>query len=84
MWSDCLLDLGNLLLCLLCLLPPFTVPWKMVLARSDEQETCPYHCSLRLFTMDRRSSGGLIACLILAQFEVYWVLNINFLLSIAQ
>ena len=27
-----------------CLLPPFTVPWKMVLTRPDEQETCPYHC----------------------------------------
>ena len=23
---------------------------KMVLARPDEQETCPYHCSLSLFT----------------------------------
>ena len=26
-------------LCLLCLLPPFTVPCKMVLARPDERET---------------------------------------------
>ena len=24
-----------------CLLPPFTVPCKMVLARPDERETCP-------------------------------------------
>ena len=37
-----------------CLLPPFTVPWKMVLARPDERDTWTYHCSLRLFTMVRR------------------------------
>ena len=43
-------------LCLPCLLPPFTVPCKMVLARPDERETWSYHCSLRLFTMFRRSS----------------------------
>ena len=35
---------------------PFTVPCKMVLARPDERETWPYHCSLCLFTMVRRSS----------------------------
>ena len=29
----------NLFLCLPCLRHPFTVPWKMVLARPDEQET---------------------------------------------
>ena len=39
---------SHLLLCLPCLLPPFTVPCKMVLARPDERETWPYHCSLRL------------------------------------
>ena len=50
-----------------CLLPPFTVPCKMVLARPDERETSPYHCSLRLFTMVRRSSCGPIACWILAR-----------------
>ena len=37
---------SHLLLCLPCLLPPFTVPCKMVLARPDEWETRPYHCSL--------------------------------------
>ena len=41
-----------------CLLPLFTAPFKMVLARPDERKTCPYHCSLRLFTMVRRSSCG--------------------------
>ena len=36
-----------------CILSLFTVPCKMVLARPDERETCPYHFSLRLFTMVR-------------------------------
>ena len=49
-----------------CPLPPFTVPCKMVLARPDEWETWPYHCSLRLFPIVRRSSCGPIACWILA------------------
>ena len=57
---------SHLFLCLPCLLHPFTVPCKMVLARPDEQETWPYHCSLHLFTMVR-SSCGLIACWILAR-----------------
>ena len=42
---------SHLFLCLPCLLPPSTVPRKMVLARPDEWETWPYHCSLRLFTL---------------------------------
>ena len=58
---------SHLLLCLPCLLPPFTLPCKMVLARPDKQQTCPYHCSLCLFTMVRRSLCGPIACWILAQ-----------------
>ena len=53
--------------CLPCLLPPFTVPCKMVLARPDERETWPYHCILRLFTMVTRSSCGPIACWISAR-----------------
>ena len=36
---------SHLFLCLPCLLPPFTVPCKMVLARPDERETWPCHCS---------------------------------------
>ena len=35
--------------CLPCLLPPLTVPCKMVLARPDERETWPNHCSLHFF-----------------------------------
>ena len=46
---------------------PFTVPCKMVLARSDEWKTYPYHCSLRLFTMVRRSSCDSFARWILAR-----------------
>ena len=34
-----------------CLLPPFDVPYKVVFARHDERETCPYHFSLRLFIL---------------------------------
>ena len=42
------------------LLPPFAVLCKMVLARPDELETCPYHCSLRVFlSRDKRGSMGL-------------------------
>ena len=42
---------SHLFLCLPCLLPLFTVPCQMVLARPDEREACPYHFSLHLFTM---------------------------------
>ena len=58
---------SNLFLCLSCLLHPFTVPCNMVLARPDERETCPYHGSLRLFAMVRRSSCGPFAVWILAR-----------------
>ena len=46
--------------CLPCLLPPFTVPSKMIFARPDEWETCPYHCSFRLFTMGRSKCDGMV------------------------
>ena len=38
---------SHLVLCLPCLLPPFTVRCKMALTRPVEWETWPYHCSLR-------------------------------------
>ena len=68
---------SHLFLCLPCLLSPFTVPCKIVLARPDERETRPYHCDLRLFTMVRRSSCGPIACWILARTSslVTWSLH---------
>ena len=37
---------SHLFLCLPCLSPSFTVPCKVVLARLDERETCPYLYSL--------------------------------------
>ena len=58
---------SHLFLCLPCLLRPLTVPWKMVFAGPDKRETWPYHCSVRLFTVVRRSSCGPIACWILAR-----------------
>ena len=57
----------HLLFSLPRLFPPFTVPCKMASAIPDEREKCPYHFSLRLFMMVRRSSCGPIACWILAQ-----------------
>ena len=56
-----------LFLSLSCLLSPLSVPFKMVLARPGERETWPYHCSLFLFTIVRRSSCGSIACWVLAR-----------------
>ena len=58
---------SHLFLCPLCLLLPFTVPCKMALARPDDRETWPYHCSLHLFTIIRRSSRDPVACWILAR-----------------
>ena len=73
-----LMSTSHLVLCLSCHLPPFNVPGKMVLARPDERQTCPYHRGLCLFTMVRRSSCGPIACWILAQTSslVTWSLYV--------
>ena len=64
--SHSLMLSSHLFLCLPCHLPSFTVHCKMVLTKPDERETCPYHCSLRLFTMVR-SLCGPIACWILTR-----------------
>ena len=68
---------SHLFFCLPCLLPSFTVPCKMVLARPDDPETRPYHCSLRLFTPVKRSSCSPIACWLLAHIysSVTWFLD---------
>ena len=55
-----------------CLLLPFIVPCKMVLARPDEWETWPYHCSLHLFMMARRSLCGPIACFLIGNIVFVW------------
>ena len=52
--------------------PLLTVPCKMILARPDEWETCPYHFSLCLLTTTR-SSCGPTACWILAQTSSFMV-----------
>ena len=56
-----------LFFCLPCLLPPFSVPCKMGLAKPDERETCPYHFTWRLCTMVRMFLCGPIACWLLAR-----------------
>ena len=38
-------------LCLPLRLPPWTFPCRIVLASPDDRVTCPYHFSLRLFTV---------------------------------
>ncbi|GFO34239.1 golgin subfamily a member 6-like protein 22 isoform x3 [Plakobranchus ocellatus] len=51
--------------CLPLLLPPFSVPCMMVLARPDERVVCPYYFSFHCRTMVRRSSCGSMAFSIL-------------------
>ena len=46
---------------------PFHCALQESLGQTNERETWPYHCSLRLFTIVRRSSCGPIVCWILAQ-----------------
>ena len=74
---------SHLFLCLPCLLSSFTVPCNMVLARPDERETRPYHCSLRLFTIVR-SSCGPIACWILARTSLLVTWSLYEMCSIFQ
>ena len=62
---------SHLSFCPPCLRPPFTVPCKMVLARHDERETCPYHFALRLFFRWSRGLCGPIACWILVRTYSY-------------
>ena len=53
---------SHLFFCLPFHLPPFHCALRDGCGQPDERETCPYHCTLRLFTMVRRSSSGPIAC----------------------
>ena len=46
----------NAYLCRPLLLPPCTVPCKIVLASSDDLDTCPNHFNLRFFTEVKISS----------------------------
>ena len=53
---------SHLFFCLHRLLPSFIIPCKTVLARPNERQTYPCQCSLRLFTMVRKSLRDPIAC----------------------
>ena len=75
---------SHLFLCLPCLLPPFTVPCKIILARPNERETRPYHCSLRLFMMVKRSLCDPIACWILAWTSSLVTWSLHKMCSILQ
>ena len=58
---------------------------EMVLAGPDEWETWPYHCSLRLYTIVRRSLHGPIACWILARTKLAQIpQSCSYALSFAQ
>ena len=61
--------------------PPFTVPCKMVLARPDERETCPNHCSLRLAHV-KKSCGLTDLCgasiVSLFRVEFFWDVPVYF------
>ena len=75
---------SHLFPCLPCLFLPFTVPCKMVFARSKEPGTCPHHFSLCLFIMVRRSLCGLIACGISAQTSSLMTWSLYEMCSILQ
>ena len=47
---------SHLLFCLPLLLPPCTVPCRIIFASPVDLVLCPYHLSLRFFTVVRRSS----------------------------
>ena len=53
---------SHLFFCLLLLRPPCTVPCRIVLASPEDLVMCPYHFSLCLFTVVKRSSWGPMAC----------------------
>ena len=56
---------SHLFFCLPRLLPPCTLPCRIVLASPVDLVTCPYHFSLRRFTAVKRSSWGPMACHVL-------------------
>ena len=63
---------------------PFHCALQDVLARPDEQETWPYHYSLRLFMIVRRSFCGPIACGILAKTSALVTWSLYEMCSILQ
>ena len=64
---------SHLFLCLPLLLPPGTVPCRMVLARPDDRVTWSYHISLRFLTIVMSSVDGPISlwiCRLTSSFDV--------------
>ena len=74
---------SNLFLCLTCLLLPFTVPCKTMLARPDKPETRPQHCSLHVFIVVR-SLCCPVVCWILAQTSSLVTWSVHEVHSILQ
>ena len=66
---------SHLFFCLPLLLPPCSVPCRIVLASPVDLVTCPYHFSLRRFTVVKRSSWGPMAFYILRTIKSYWVIT---------
>ena len=71
---------SHLFFCLPLLLPPCAVPCRIVLANPVDLVTCPYHFSLRRFTVVKRSSWGRVL-LRTSSLEMWylWVMQRNFL-----
>ena len=53
---------SHLFFCQPLLRPPCIVPCRIVLASPEDLVMCPYHFSLRCFTVVKRSSWGPMAC----------------------
>ena len=65
---------SHLFFCLPRLLPPCTVPCRIVLASPEDLVMCPYHFSLRRFIVVNRSSWGPMAYRVLfriSSFEMW-------------
>ena len=54
-WVHSLMLSSHLIFCLPRLLPPCTVPCKMVFARPEDLVMCPYHLSFRLLTVVKKT-----------------------------
>ena len=65
-------------LCLPLRLPPWTVPCRIVLASPDDRVTCPYHFSLRLFTVVKSPSTFHAKKYVIISMEIFFkVITVN-------
>ena len=67
---------SHLFFCLPFLLPPCTVPCRIICGSPVDLVMCPTHLNMRFLTMVIRSSYGPIACLIL--FPHFFIRNMMF------